>query len=82
MPTVRVIQRKLGREKAEGIYHSGKKHAVIEIDPRQTGKDELDPMIHESLHHSFPFLDEPAVAKGAKEITAILWEFGYRRTKQ
>jgi len=82
MPTLRIIQRKLGRHGADGRYLKGRKNAIIEIDPRQDPKNELDTLIHEALHHSFPDLDEDSVEKAAQEITEIAWAYNFRKVKQ
>lgn len=82
MPTVKIVQRKLGAHNASGRYLSGKKQSVIEIDPRQTPAAEMDTLIHEALHHCFPYLDEETITKGATDVAKIVWEYGYRKVKQ
>jgi len=82
MPTVKIVQRKLGAHHASGRYVHGKKQSIIEIDPRQKPLSELDTLIHESLHHCCPYLDEETVTKAGTDIAKIVWEFGFRKVKQ
>ncbi len=77
MKTAKIVQKKLGRERALGQYKDWIK--TIEIDPRQSPKEELDTILHEAIHHALPFLDEPATAKAAKTLTMILYKYGYRK---
>jgi hypothetical protein len=82
---LRIVLRKLGRHKAVGIYwtpHRSDGTPVIEIDPRQEAKAELDTVIHEGLHHCFPDLTEAQVSAAAADLTEIQWALGYRRVKQ
>lgn len=74
---MKVIVRKLGREKAVGLADTDKK--IIEIDPRQKSKSYLDTMIHEALHIAFPELSENQVKKSSKVIRDFLWNHGYRK---
>ena len=73
---IKVIHRKLGREKAHG--QAWKDHRIIEIDERLTGIDYLDTVIHEVMHVQQPDLPEKAVASNATEMARILWELGIR----
>ena len=50
MEGISVVHRKLGKEKARGLYHDG---GLIEIDPRLPAKEYLEVLIHEYLHHEF-----------------------------
>jgi hypothetical protein len=74
---IKVEEKKLGREGAVGLAYQGEN--LIEIDPRQTSKDYLDTLIHETLHILFPEMSEYRVGKTANVITKIVWEKGYRR---
>lgn len=65
-----VSERKLGREQADGLYHSD---GLIEIDPRIKGKKRLDTLIHEHLHHYLPNMPEDDVTKLATSIANALW---------
>ena len=82
---ITVKERKLGRERAVGLAYSdyyGPDKGLIEIDPRQKGKDNLDTLIHEALHLIYPDLSEATVVKHAGRLTRMLWRAGYRRVDQ
>lgn len=68
--------RKLGREKARGLYHED---GLIEIDPRLPAKEHLEVAIHEYLHHEFKHWDEHYVEEYGVKISEFLWALGYRR---
>ena len=74
---LRVVERKLGREKAAGQCRH--ELNLIEIDPRQDSLEYLDTMIHEMLHLEFPTLPEEQVAKIARRMSKALWKQRYRR---
>ncbi len=74
----RIVERKLGRERALGQSIHGER--LIEIDPRQHGKSYLDTLVHEALHLVFPDLAEREVGRAARRLTEVLWTSGYRRT--
>jgi len=74
---VKVVERKLGREKAVGQCYTNK--GLVEIDPRQCSKDYLDTLIHEMLHLYFPEDEEWRVLKVATKMTNELWKKKYRR---
>lgn len=76
-PSLTITYRKLGKEKARGQFYPDLN--LIEIDPRLTGVDHLEILIHEALHFLLPFLDEEAVEKTALNLSHILWEDGYRK---
>ena len=80
--TVIIQNRKLGKHQARGLYLAGKTKSLIEIDPRLGGEEELDTVIHEALHHVFPYLDEDAVDKGATDMARIVWIYGFRNRKR
>jgi|TARA_R110002051_G_scaffold261707_1_gene321628 hypothetical protein len=75
---IRVKERKLGKHGALGLAHED---GLVEIDPRQTGKQYLDTMIHELLHVIDPSKEWPekTVEKAAGTITLFLWKAGFRR---
>jgi len=72
-----VTDKKLGRERAAGQAWQGEN--LIEIDPRQSHKDYMDTLIHESLHIFFPDWSEYKVKTTAKKIAAVLWDENYRK---
>ena len=74
---LRVIERKLGRERAWGQATSGE--FLIEIDPRQHPKEYLDTIIHEALHIIEPDWSERKVSLTSRRISELMWGMGYRR---
>jgi hypothetical protein len=77
---IKVIDKKLGRQKAVGQAYSDAR--VIEIDPRQRSKNYLDTLIHEMLHVYNPDWSENKVTTTANEMTDIIWKKNYRRIKR
>jgi hypothetical protein len=73
-PTVKI--RKLGRQRAYGLYHDG---GLIEIDPRVPVGDHLRVLIHEYLHHAHPEWTEEKVDTLSTTLAEFLWENSYRR---
>lgn len=67
----KVIERKLGRERALGMCYSD---GLIEIDERIKGKLRLDTLIHEYLHHKSPKMREKAVNSLASSLADFLWQ--------
>jgi len=51
----------------------------IEIRPTIKGEEELDCLIHESLHACFPDIDDVAIDETANSIAKFLMRLGYRR---
>lgn len=76
---IKIIIRKLGRERALGQAWSNKN--LIEVDPRQTEKQFLSTVIHECLHILFPDLTEKQVMQNEKQIRDVIWQLGYRVKK-
>ena len=72
---VKVLYRKLGRDKAWGQAHID----CIELDPRLKGKKHLEVLNHELLHSLFPELEENEVIKKSILMTNTQWHEGYRR---
>lgn len=77
---LRIIEKKLGKEKAFGLYYIGENR--IEIDPRQSPKKYLNTLIHECLHHAMPSASEARVYRVAGTLTENLWRKNYRRVSQ
>jgi hypothetical protein len=73
---IAIIRRKLGREKADGLTLGDGR---VYIDPRQSGPDELDTVLHELIHHCYPDLSEEAVATGAEIMARSMWRDKWRR---
>ena len=79
MLKIKIIYRKLGREKAHGL---ASKDGVIEIDERLKGKKHLEILIHELLHCQNPRSSGATIVKNSVMLTRILWKEGYRRVDQ
>ena len=77
--TVKVIWRKLGRERAWGQATTDPAHPLIEIDPRLGARRQLEVICHEQLHISFPGMPESEVDRVGKAMGKILWGQNYRR---
>jgi len=77
---IKVIDKKLGRQKAVGQAYADSR--IIEVDPRQRSKNYLDTLIHEMLHVYNPEWSENKVTKTANEMTDIIWQKNYRRIKR
>lgn len=75
MKKVKIIERKLGREKALGQAWDD----LVEIDPRQCSKEYMDTAIHELLHIAQPELSESKVVRVSRLISSKLWKLGFRR---
>ena len=74
---VKINDRKLGRIKAWGVCYLGEN--LIEIDPRQKSRKYLHTLIHELLHHCFPWMSESMVTRMAPKITEGVWRKNFRR---
>lgn len=73
---IKVIHRKLGRERAYG--QAFKDYRIIEIDERISGIDYLDTFIHEVFHVQNPTWTERQVKTKATELATLLWEANFR----
>jgi hypothetical protein len=73
---MKVVRRKLGKEKADGLAHIDDN--TIEIDERLKGKYRLEITIHEALHILYPKDSETAIIRKSKRLTNVLWKQGYR----
>ena len=74
---MKVVSRKLGKEKADGLAHIDT--GTIEIDERLKGRYRLLITIHEALHILYPKDSETAIIRKSKRLTKVLWEQGYRK---
>lgn len=74
---IKVVKRKLGREKAAGQAWTDDRK--IEIDPRLRGKRALEIYIHETIHCIWPDMPESEVDRGAMVLMGVLWKEEYRR---
>jgi hypothetical protein len=74
--SLKILEVKLGREKAVGqTYYDGS----IQIDPRQSPKERMDTIAHETIHTINPELSEDEVIYLSNVISNTLWKDGYRR---
>ena len=76
-PKVKVVWRKLGKEKAWGQATIGEN--LIEIDPRLGARRQLEVLCHEQVHLTFPSMTESDVDRAGKDLAAVLWAQDYRR---
>ena len=72
----KVIERKLGKERADGIMNY--EHGIIYIDVRLRGKRKLGTMIHEFTHYRHPDWTEDMVLLEELRLTDFLWKHGFR----
>ena len=52
---------------------------IIKIPVDGDTRDELDWIVHESLHACCPYLEEDAVDKAATSVARLLWRLGWRK---
>jgi hypothetical protein len=74
---VKVVWRKLGKEKAWGQATIGE--GLVEVDPRLGAKRQLEVLIHEVTHLCHPGMTEAEVDRTGKMISRVLWAENYRR---
>jgi hypothetical protein len=76
--SIKIVHRKLGRERADGLAYTG--HNEIHIDERLKKKEYMRITIHELLHMYFPDLSESKVDKISRKMCGELWKLKFRRT--
>ena len=76
---IKIIYRKLGKEKAHGIAYSD---GVIELDSRLKGRKRLEITIHEILHLLNPEDEEEEIIRKSVTLTKLLWSDGFRRIEK
>ncbi len=76
---LKIVERKLGREKAMGICYFDQN--LIELDEDLTSKQRLFTLVHELVHKSFESMSESEVARAEKIIGDGLWQDNYRRVQ-
>jgi hypothetical protein len=74
---MKVVRKKLGREKAWGMAHPGDN--IIEIDPTLKGRKVMEILIHEALHLLNPEWTEAKVVRQSKKLTKLLWSEHFRK---
>ena len=78
---VKVVERKLGREKAWGLHEPGDLRALakVELDPRMPARRWLTISIHELLHEACPEWTHKRVYRVAGLMARTLWAARWRR---
>lgn len=77
MAKLKVIERKLGRERSWGLYWCGQNR--IELEASLRGRRRLQVLLHEALHHILPNASENSVERKSQLLASLLWKQGYRR---
>lgn len=72
---VKIIHRKLGREKAYGLAHSD---GIIELDDRLKGYKYLLYLIHEYMHLRYPDWSEKKVRSESTKMARVIWKMRHR----
>jgi hypothetical protein len=73
----KVIESKLGRNKAWGMAHTDDN--VIEIDARLKGRKKMEIILHEAMHLLNPQFTEEEVIRQSKKLCLTLWNLHYRQ---
>jgi hypothetical protein len=74
--TLKIRDRKLGKEKAHGMAHAPD---LIEVDPSQNSRERLDTVCHEALHLLLPSEPEVRIIALANRMSDLLWRDRWRR---
>jgi hypothetical protein len=74
--TLKIRDRKLGKEKAHGLAHAPD---LIEIDPSQNSRERLDTVCHEALHLLLPDESEVRIIALANRMSDLLRRDRWRR---
>lgn len=74
---MKVVYRKLGKEKAWGQAHIDSN--TIEIDPRLKGRKKMEILIHEAIHLLNPEMSETKVLEQGRKIANLLWKQNFRQ---
>lgn len=74
---MKVVYRKLGKERAWGQAHTDSN--TIEIDPRLKGRKKMEILIHEALHILNPEMSETKVLEQGRRIANLLWKQHFRQ---
>jgi hypothetical protein len=76
--TLKIRDRKLGKEKAHGLAHAPD---LIEVDPSQNSRERLDTVCHEALHLLLPDESEVRIIALANRMSDLLWRDRWRRVE-
>lgn len=74
--TLKIRDRRLGKEKAHGMAHAPD---LIEVDPSQNSRERLDTVCHEALHLLLPDESEVRIIALANRMSDLLWRDRWRR---
>lgn len=74
---MKVVYRKLGKEKAWGQAFDDSN--TIEIDPRLKGRKKMEILIHEAIHLLNPDMSESKVLEQGRKIANLLWKQHFRQ---
>ncbi len=72
---IKIIYKKLGREKALGTASSD---GIVEVDATLKGKKKFEIIIHECLHILLPKATEETIIEKSVMLVNTLWHEGYR----
>ena len=79
---VKVVVKKLGRERCIGLAIEEDGKQTIVVDPRQPEKELLNTLIHEAIHLADFDIPEAKVIRLANKAAEVVWQQGYRRTSK
>lgn len=75
---IEIVENKLGRQQALGLWQKTGKSTTITLDPRLKGFQRLMILIHESLHELAPEWTEDKVMHVSEILAGIVWKCDYR----
>lgn len=76
---IRIVETKLGRHKALGLWHKKSKNVtIISLDERLKGFQRLMVATHEALHEICPDWTEEKVQEVSEFLASVLWKCDYR----
>lgn len=73
---IKVVYKKLGRQRANGLAHV--KDRVIVIDETLRGKKLGEILLHETIHVAHPEMSEEEVIRTSVMQINVLWQQGWR----
>jgi len=77
---IKIIDKKLGREGADGQHWPNTN--VIEVDPRLGSRRRMGAITHETLHYLFPHFSEEQILEAEGVLVNTLWKDGFRRIEK
>lgn len=82
VPYIKVVERKLGREKAWGLAYCGSNTIEIDSRLRKTPKRRLAVLCHEISHIIWPSASEEEIERAGEMLGRTLWREKYRRVEE